>query len=176
MAKARRKKQKRSIPSAIENFIRPTDERLAHNDVESAGAARRITPPIDMLFRQGKLDQRRYEALHYYRDQANLANKSEVRCGIDFSIRGGGYGPGVAITSAMLETARMERDIGSLCDIVQAVARDDMTLTKWCIHRHGGRERYDGSGRFIAMVPNRERDVMRMALMELRMAADRIVF
>jgi hypothetical protein len=48
-------------------------------------------------------------------------------------------------------------------------------LSEWCIARHGGRERYDGSGRFVAMVPCAEKRVMAEALLDLKYVAGTIV-
>ena len=75
----------------------------------------------------------------------------------------------------MLETGRIERDLGQLVDIARAVAVDDKSLSQWCIDKHGGRERYDGNGRFVAIVPICEKRHMEIARLELRMAARRIV-
>lgn len=176
MARKRKKHRKatQGAGGAEKRFLRPTGEREAHNDTISAGVARRIVPPIDTLYKRGKLTDAQFAALAYYRDQANLANRSPVKDSCDFSIGGGDGGPGVAITSAMLETSKMEHKLGSLCGIAQAVARDDWTLTRWCIEQHGGRERYDSKGRFVAMVPRREKEVMRDALRDLRKAAGKI--
>tara|TARA_R100001086_G_scaffold180400_6_gene100197 strand:- start:2093 stop:2632 length:540 start_codon:yes stop_codon:yes gene_type:complete len=178
MAKKRKKQRKatQGAKNTAERFLRPTAAREAHNDTEGAGIARRIVPPITTLHKQGKLCDRRYEALKYYRDQANLAEQSPNKDSCDFSVRGGqGNGPGAAIMSAKIETGRMERDLGALRGIVQAVARDDLTLTRYCVREFGGRERLDGNGKFVAMVPVREKETMARALLELRMAADMIV-
>lgn len=167
----KKRKQGKQAPSAIERFIRPTDERENHNPTESAGAARRVTPPIVMLHRQGKIDDKQLEALAYYRDQAGLAHKSPTRDSCDFSVRGEGSGPGAAITSASIETSRLERELGALAPMARFVVRDDNTLTRWCIEQHGGRERYDKNGRFIAMVPRCEQRVMRDAVQDIRAIA-----
>jgi hypothetical protein len=55
------------------------------------------------------------------------------------------------------------------------VAVEDKSITQWCIEQFGGRERYDGNGKFIAIVPVGETKRVQMATMELRMAARRIV-
>lgn len=176
---ARRGRRKRAnkngkVNSLVERFMRPTAEREAHNDTRSAGVARRIIPTIETLHKRGKLCDRRFEALAYYRDQANLAERSPVKDSCDFSVGGGDGGPGVAIISAQIETGRMERDLGALRGIAQAVARDDKSLTQWCVEQFGGRERLDGKGKVVAIVPVREKATVAKALLELRMAADRI--
>jgi hypothetical protein len=130
---------------------------------------------IDTLHDTGKLTEDEWSKLSYYRDQASLADRSPVKCGIDFSIRGEGHGPGVSIMSAELETWRIEREMGALWKIARAVAVDDVSLTQWCITTHGGRERYDSSGTLRDIAPNGGKPVEDMALMEIKIAASRIL-
>ncbi len=153
--------------------VKPTPEREAKGSFRSMGMARRLVPVIDTLRNQGMLSEAEWDALNYYRDQASLADKSPVRSCCDNSPRGGG-GPGVTIISAMLETGRIERDLGQLVDIARAVAVDDVSLAQWCVEKHGGRERYGKKGQIIAIVPVREKHNIALARMELRMAAHRI--
>ena len=129
----KRKTRKKSTDS---RFLRPTEAREAHNDFQSAGAARRVVPVIMQLHRKDVLTQEEFEALAYYRDQASLADRSPTRSCIDFSPKGG-YGPGVAIMSAQIETGRLEKRMGPLASLVRAVAVDDMTLEAWCLQRYG---------------------------------------
>lgn len=170
MAKGRKKKKQ----SAQIDPLRPTPEREARNPLISAGMAKRFVPAIDTLHERGFITRQEWEALAYYRDQAGLADRSPVKSCCDPSIGGGGGGPGVAILSAAMETGRIERALGPLRGIARAVAVDDKSLTQWCVEQYGGRERYDAKGRFVAVVPVRERKVIPMARMELRMAARRI--
>lgn len=136
MAKAKKKAKKAN--AVLDRFIRPTPEREAHNDTRSAGAAVRIVPVIVRLHEQGVLSDHEFAALAYYRDQASLADRSPVRDSCDFSPRGSnGFGPGVAITSAKIETAHIEGNLGALWPLVRAVCVDDVTLERWCIERHG---------------------------------------
>lgn len=139
----------------------------------SRARAMRRKPIIKTMLAEGTLDPRRYELLAYYADQAALAERSPVRSCCDNSPRGGN-GPGVAILSAQIETGRIERDLGALRDIARAIAVDNLSLSQWCVLKHGGRERYGKGGKFIAIVPVNERKHMDIARMELRMAADRI--
>lgn len=172
---ARKRKAKTpKLTNSAEQYLRPTAEREAHNDFRSVGMARKLIPVIDRLREDGRISASEYERLAYYRDQASLADHSPLRSCIDFTPSGGGHGPGVAITSAMIETGRMERDMGQLWHIARAVAVDDMSLPQWCIRQHGGRERLDGKGKLVAIVPVREKKVIQLALLELRMAAHRI--
>lgn len=184
---ARTKAKRKPKPLVRRDDVTP--ERAARNDIASAGMAYRIVPVIDTLRAMGRaeeagnvppaqrrgISQTEWEALAYYRDQASLADRSPVRSCCDMSPRGGN-GPGVAILSAMIETGRLERDMGVLADIARAVAVEDRSLTEWCIARHGGREK-STNGKVVAIVPRGLDDGkghIAMARMELRMAAQRI--
>jgi hypothetical protein len=158
-----------------------TPERAQHNAFVSAGMAHRVVPVISELLAASDLTPSQYDVLAYYRDQATRAEDDMARQSplAPERIMGGGgchYGPGnwiIIDTPALRETARIERDLGNLRDIARAVAVDDMTLTRWCIERFGGRERLK-SGKVIAIVPAGKRHV-EVARLELRMAAGRIV-
>lgn len=176
----RRPKRKRAAQPAL---VSPTPEREAHNNTVREGRAVRVVPVIETLLATHKLTAAEFNALNYYRDQASRAEddwaqESTLAPSRIMGGGGGSFGGKIPIalmaTPAMLETARIERDLGSLLPIARAIAVDDWTLTRWCIEQHGGRERYDGKGAFVAMVP-RGRDSVEMARLELRMAARRIV-
>jgi hypothetical protein len=74
-------------------------------------------------------------------------------------------------TPAIIECARLERELGSLLGIARAVAVDDVTLTRWAIKVSGGREQARKGG--VDMVP-RDPGAVGMARMELRFAAGMI--
>lgn len=147
---------------------------VTHVDTGRVTTAYRRRPVIDTLLDTDQITESEYDALSYYRDQALLADKSPVRSNIDFSVRASGNGPGAAILSALIETGRLERDMGVLWLVARRVAVDDWTLARWCIERFGGRERYGRDGKFVAIVPIREKHHMKFARMDLRMAARRI--
>ncbi|MES2783402.1 MAG: hypothetical protein V4657_11440 [Pseudomonadota bacterium] len=168
-------KTKRQRKPKADNRLPPTPEQAARSEYASAGMAYRRIAVIDTMLSRGQLTDREFVLLDYYRQQASLADRSPLKSCIDFSVKGGDMAPSAAITSALLETARIERDMLSCWPIARAVAVDDISLTEWCIRKFGGRERYDGKGRFIAMVPVRERNVIGEALRELKTAARRIV-
>lgn len=169
--------------------IQPTPERLLHNKIESAGPAKRVVVPIRYLFDTDRLTPSQFDNLDYYRTQANQAQEDEKQSGpLDPEKMMGGSGgfAGSKIpaslmcnSSAVRETARIERELRAygqeFLDLVRWVARDDKTLAQWCILKHGGRERYDGKGRFVALVPICEKRVMRLALQDLKYAAGAIV-
>lgn len=170
MAKVKRKKQRAAIDHDI-----PTAQ-SAGRDIQRAGRGYRFRPIIDTMREADKLTDAEWLALAYYRDQATLAERSCLRSCIDFSVSGGGDNrPSAAVASAMLETARIERDLGQLRDIARRVAVDDWSLSKWCIEQHGGRERLDSEGKCVAIVPFAEKRNMGIALIEIKMAAHRIV-
>jgi hypothetical protein len=129
--------------------------------------ARKLVPEIDRLHEQGFLTEQEHRALHYYRDQASLADRSPTRSCLDFSPRGG-HGPGVAITSALLETGRIERDFGSVREVARAIAVDDMSLRQWAIRTSGGTEQ--SRGNVIEIIPN-DPFAEKIALLELKYAA-----
>lgn len=183
--------------------IKPTRERIGEFDESwqiadgSRHRAYRRVPIIDTLRKQWLDDhklpkeQRRgispeeHAALVYYRDQATKAeddcaqegtlSPSRVMGGVSGTCAAGYIPASLLATPAILETARIERDLGELRDIANAIAVRDLSLTQWCVEKHGGRERYDGKGRFIAIVPVNEKLHVGVARMELRMAAHRIV-
>jgi len=171
MGKAKRKKK---TPTAVDRTL-PTPEQLASGDFVSAGMPMRRVPMIETMHKRGQLTEEEYRSLGYYRDQASIADRSGVKSCLDREIGSGGAGPGAAVISALIETGRIERDLGSLWKIARAVAVDDLSLTQWCIDQRGSRERYNGDGEFIALVPIGEVKAMRLALQDLKAAAGRIV-
>jgi hypothetical protein len=160
----------------IDLRIAPTIEAQIHGQYESAGMAYKRIPTIDTMLARKQITNDEHGALAFYRNQVDTSEKSPVRDSLNFE-RGSGSGNtlSAAVVSAILATSRIERDMGQLRDVARAIAVDDMSLSAWCIHKHGGRERYDGDGRFIAVVPVREVQNMRIALLELKMASHRIV-
>lgn len=168
MAKAKRKRQRAVIDHDL-----PTAQ-SAGRDIQRAGKGYRFRPMIDTMHEMGKLCHADWIALSYYRDQAAIADRSPVKSCLDDSVGGGDIGPSVTILSAELETARIERDMGQLWKLARRVAVDDWSLSRWCIEKHGGRERVGPKGNIIAIVPFAEKRNMAVALMELRMAARRI--
>lgn len=167
---------KKKKKPAIDARIAPTVEAQRHALFASAGMRYVRIPVIDTMRTRGQLNDRQYQALAFYRDQASLAERSPMKSCLDVGIGGDGdIAVPAVITSALLTTARIERELGSLTEITRAVAVNDTSLAQWCINKFGGRERYDGKGKFVAVVPVREKHHMEMALLELRMAALRIV-
>lgn len=173
------KPKKRKKPEASQ-ILGPTDEQMGKAVYRRANLAYKRTPIIDTLLDAGKLTFHQYAALAYYRNQAIRAEDDYARSSTlaPERVNGGGQSTGgglpIIFTAAIAETGRIERDLGSLLDIARAIAVDDKSLTQWCIDKHGGRERYNGKGQFIAIVPICERRHVANALMELKFAAGRI--
>lgn len=135
-----KRKTKRTKPTAIvDQYLRPTDERQAHNDFRSVGMAMVIVPPIVRLHEQGVLTDQEFTALAYYRDQAGLADRSLLRSCIDFSPKGGsGHGPGVAVLSAIREVQRIESGLGPyLANLLRSVVAGDMSVVDWALAEWG---------------------------------------
>lgn len=176
MAKAKRKKK----PEPIQ-IIGPTEEQLSRGVFVRANMAYKRVPVIETLLKAGKITQRQFDALSYYREQAHQAEDDYKRSSTLAADRvngGGGQSTGSGIpiifTPAIAETGRIERDLGSLLDIARAVAVDDLSLSQWCVKKYGGRERYNGKGEFVAIVPISERRTVQTAMLELKFAAGRI--
>jgi hypothetical protein len=183
---AKRKGKKAKPTDVVARFVRPTEAREAHNDFEGAGAAVRVVPVIETMRRAGKISQAEFDRLDYYREQAHQAEDDMAQCSTlaPERIMGGGGTPAggklpsiLLATPAILECARIERDLGSLRDIARAVAVDDWSLTRWAIHQGGGRERFgvdrEGNEIVVAMIP-RDPKAVEYARIELRFAAGRI--
>jgi len=167
MARTKHQRKKKADKATVNPF------REQHNETVSAGMARKVKPSILILKERGDLTQGEFDALSHYREQAGLAEKSPVRDSCDFTPRGGGNGPGVTITSAKIETDRLNGLLGSLKHITHAIAVDDMSLTQWSCKQYGGRERYKG-GKVVSIEPKGRLSVQ-MARFELKFAARRMM-
>jgi hypothetical protein len=177
------RKAKRKKPADIvARFVRPTEAREAQNDFESAGAAVRVVPVIETLHKAGHLTQAEYDALNHYRNQAHRAEDDcaqsgtlapERMMGGDRSPCGSQIPVGVLLaTPAIIECARLERELGSLLDIARAVAVDDVSLTRWAIQTSGGIEvRRQGK---VTEIKPRCPKAMEYARIDLKFAAARI--
>ena len=183
MGKATNRKKQPRKTNPVDRILGPTEARLAHNDARRAGMAYRMIPMIETLLTTGQINQREFDALSYYRDQASRAEDDMAQEGtLSLSRVMGGSGstgqgkiPAILMaTPAILETARIERDLGSARELVRRVCVDDWSLSKWAVEQSGGRERYDGKGKLVAIVPIDTKAVER-ARLQLRYAAGAIV-
>jgi hypothetical protein len=167
-------RRKRTKQKPLAEVFAPTPEFEKRHATRSAGMARRIIPMIDILAERGDLTPREHNALAYYRDQASLAERSPVKSCCDNTPGGSGNGPGVAIMSASIETARLERKMGALWRIARAIAVNDWSLSRWCVEQYGGRERYDKNGKLVAIVPVGEQRRLKEARREIKLAASKL--
>lgn len=165
-------RKRRKIKTQRDQFERPTPEREQHSTFQPAGAARRVTPVIDTLLKTRQITEAEYAALLYYRQQADACSRSPTRDSCDFSVRGCDItGPGARIVFAKNEVDRMNRRLGNLRPVVQAVVVDDVSLTQWAISEGGSREeRRQGQVRFVPRNP----DLIDYARWDLKFAARRM--
>jgi hypothetical protein len=179
-------KNKRKRRVAIE-VATPTDEQLGRGEYRRANHGHyRKVPVIDTMLERRQLTFQEYQRLAFYRDtilqsEEDEANESslspdKIMGGSSPSHPVGGYTPkNLIATPAMIAAARLDRDLGSLREIAREVVAGDKSLVRWCIDKFGGRERYDGNGRFIAIVPISEKKVIAKAIQDIKFAAGRIV-
>ena len=62
-------------------------------------------------------------------------------------------------------------DAKAMIDVLEAIVRDDMSLSQYCGRKYGGRERYNAKGKLVAIVPRSERRVMKLERINLLYAA-----
>ena len=74
MAKPKRRKK----PEPIQ-IIRPTEEQLSRGVFVRANMAYKRVPVIETLLKAGKITQRHFDALSYYREQAHQAEDDYKR-------------------------------------------------------------------------------------------------
>lgn len=178
MGTAKPEKQRKPVVA-----VEPTPEQLAMNNWHGVGMAMKKSAVIDELLAAGKIAQKHYAALRYYRDQCHQAQDDAATHSPSSPERMMSSGTGGAVsgtipkgllfTSAQNEVHRIERDLGNLMEITRAIAVDDLTLTRWAIHTSGGREKLQGKG--VVIVP-RDAGAVEYALLELKFAAGRISY
>jgi len=175
MAKGRKRKAgKRDVV----DIIGPTDQQMEHYDYERATLAYRRVPVIVTLADQGKLSQRQFDGLSRYRDIGIKCERSEIMdsCQRLLHVPGGdGDGPSLSTMRAYQELGWLEREMGALVDIARAICIEDMTLSQWAIRQGGSvmREK-EGSARKIIRWFEPRRAAHKMALMDIRMAGERL--
>ncbi len=181
MAKAKRKQK----PIRVAYMDAPPAEYLEKGDWERAGMAYRRTPVIETLRAAGKINQREFDALDYYRSQAlqaedDCAQESTLAparvMGGGGSTCTGGRIPAQLLhaTPALIETGRIEADLGKLLALTHAIAVDDISIAQWCIAKFGGREKRGPNGNVVSIVPACANKTAQFELISLRMAAGRI--
>jgi hypothetical protein len=176
---SKRKNTKRKIR---DDRMTPTPELHQHGVIElpeitqrTMRVAARRKSSIESLYDRGIITDQEFTALGYYRDQVLTSERTLIRDSLNREVRvPSERGPSAAITSAAMEAGRIERDLGSLCQIARAVCVDDMSLNDWCVSQYGGHEKYDGKGKFVAIVSNSDNAEL-CSIMDIKMAARRIV-
>lgn len=167
---AKRKKVSRE-PVACE----PTGEAFQHCEFDRAGIAYRRKPVIDSLKERDVLSVRQWTALGRFRDLFDATERSPTRDSCDFSVRGGGDGPTISMMRAREQRYYLERELGSLLPISEAVAGNDITLSQWAIKQSGSNERrVIIDGRLIATYFEAKRSALKIATMDIRMAGERL--
>ena len=141
---------------------------LATSANERAGLAYRRKPVIDTLHAEHKLTQRQYDGLARYRTVALVAERSELKSCIDFSVRGNGEDRRHFGLRMNIELGKLETDLHGLLHIARAVALDDETLTSWAVRQSGGKERLRGA--VTAIEPSSQ--AFNRAWLDLRMAGE----
>ncbi len=185
MAKARNKRKAKVVYTPRGVFPEPPVEQLEKGDFtqggnlatganERAGLAYRRTPVIDTLLKDHKLTQRQYHGLARYRDIANLADRSELRSCIDFSVSGNGDGANPFGIRTNIELGRLERALGALRPIAHAIAVRDVTLAQWAIQAAGSVMRDKSIGQKIITWFEPRREASKIAWMDIRMAGERL--
>lgn len=141
---------------------------LATASNERAGLAYRRKPVIDVLRDEHKLTQRQYDGLARYRTVALVAERSELKSCIDFSVRGNGEDRRHFGLRMNIELGRLEQDLRGLLHISRAVAVQDETLSSWAVRQSGGKERLRGA--VTAIEPSSR--AFNRAWLDLRMAGE----
>ncbi len=169
MGKPRKAKRKPQT-----EYAEPTSEQLANGDYHRELMTYRRTPVIRTLLATGKISQRQFNGLARYADIANLADRSELRSCIDFSVRGNGDGFDPFGIRTNIELGRLERVLGALRPIAHAVAVRDVTLAQWAIQRAGSVMRDRTVGAKIVTWFEPRRSAAKIALVDIRFAGERL--
>ena len=166
--------RKRKAKAVVDAYDGPTPEQVANGEFHRELVTYRRTPVIRTMLASGKISQRQFNGLSRYADIANLADRSELRSCIDFSVRGNGDGFDPFGIRTNIELGRLERALGALQPIAHAVAVRDVTLAQWAMHRAGSvmRERTQGMKVITWFEPRRT--AAKIALVDIRFAGDRL--
>jgi hypothetical protein len=140
------------------------------------GKAYRRRRMIDVLFDAKVLSLEEHKALHVYRHNADLADRSPLRDSIAtlMMVRGSGDPPSVVILNAIRSRDDCERAAGSLRGILRAVAIDDVSLPQWVASQGFARERRrERNGRVDTWLEADQAKV-KLAKIDIRVAAQRV--
>ena len=148
-------------------------DRSANGRMIEIGRAYRRRAQIDVLAEQGMFTRDELKALHHYRHHADLIARSPTRDSLCL-MRGSGNGPTITALNAAFIVRAIEAAVGSLVDILRAVAVDDVSLSQWAIRRAGALEvRRQRQGRVVTYIEPRQR-ALAIAKLEMKMVAQRV--
>jgi len=170
-------KNKRKKPKA-DNVAYPTPERISGHETRREGMATRIVPTIDTLRNRERITEAEHKALGHYADQKCIADGSPLKDSIGrlLSPSGGdgGYLP-AAVVSARLRVGYLERELGQLHTIAEAIAYENITLTEWVCRQGEGRIKCEAIDGVKICKPYADQRAYEYALLELRFAARRLI-
>lgn len=172
MAAKRRAKRK---PVAVE-AVAPTPEAMKRAEFERAGLAYRRRPSIDLLKERGTITVRQWLALGRYSDLFDQTERSPTRDSCDVGVGGGSTdGPTASKLRALDARYYLERELGSLYPIAEAVAGRGMSLSEWAIEQSGAKERrvYEG-GKIVQVYYVAKSHALKLATIDIKFAGDRI--
>lgn len=171
-------KAKRKAKRAPLNVEHPTPERVTGHETRREGLATRIVPTIDTLRNRERITDAEHKALGHYADQKCIAEGSPLKDSIGrlLSPSGGvgGYLP-AAVVSARLRVGYLERELGQLRTIAEAVAYENITLTEWVCRQGEGRIKCEVIDGVKVCKPYADSKHCEYALLELRFAARRLI-
>lgn len=171
----------------------PTPEQLASGEyvrvllADHKVSPYRRVPVIDTLHSTGRISTRQFRALGRFRDIMEMSDASPIGDSVGKAMHSAGGGsPGSRVPSSLLGmylddgdwlggSSYLERELGSLRAIAEAVALRDMTLSTWAMMVAGTLEcrRTDKRGRVvISFEPHRH--ALAEALVDIRMAGERL--
>lgn len=131
---------------------------------------------LEAMYAAGALSDLHFRSLKHYRHHAEIADRSLIRDSLTNWMPKGSAGDGLSHTvlHALRETSAIENAVGSLLDILRAVAVEDANLSQWAMHKYGAiEERYMRGLKAVVQLKPRRKALL-LAQMEFRMAAVRV--
>lgn len=172
-------KAKRKVKPAKLNLAMPTPERISGHETRREGMATRIVPTIDTLHARKRITEAEWKALGHYAEQMCIAEGSPLKDSLGRLLSpSGGDGSGclpASVVSARLRVAYLERELGQLAAIVEAIAYQDITLTAWVCRQGEGRVKCETVDGVRVCKDYADRQPYEFALLELRFGARRLI-
>ena len=174
------KRRKRPDPVPV---IEPTPEQMDKGDFarqlqpDKQAAPFRRVPVIFTLADQGKITQRQFLALARYRDVATADDHSPLKDSLAKMMEGSAGGAGLGLPPSALRTSLdrgwLERELGSLLKIAEAIALRDTTLSQWAMRGRSIERRQERAGKVVVWFEPYRSDY-KIALADIRMAGERL--